>query len=240
MVHGKKILCIIPARGGSKGLERKNIKSLLGKPLIAWSIDHAIKSKIVDKIFVSTDDEEIAKIAVKYGAEVPILRPLHLALDNSSTIDVVLHAIDYFERQNDLFDLVLLLEPTSPLREPDDISNAAENLIKSNKAESIVGVCKVESQHPVFLVGIVNKMLVPYVNKNFEVIRRQDISPLYFFEGSIYISYISSLKKRKNFYHNRTMGYEVPKWKSFEIDDLTDFIIIESIMKAKNEGTELT
>lgn len=112
----QNIIAIVPARGGSKGLLRKNIKSLLGRPLIAWTIEQARSSRYIDKIVVSTDDKEIAKISKKYGAEVPFLRPKELARDDSPTIDAIMHAINWFEERGEYFDLVVLLEPTSPLR----------------------------------------------------------------------------------------------------------------------------
>jgi len=121
MYKGKKILALIPARGGSKGLPGKNIKPLLGKPLIAWTIEQAKASKYVDRVVVSTDDDEIAEVAIRYGAEVPFLRPKELARDDSPTIDAILHALDFFSDKGERFDLLALLEPTSPLRDSEDI-----------------------------------------------------------------------------------------------------------------------
>ena len=236
MINGKKILAIIPARGGSKGLPGKNIKEMLGKPLIAWSIEQGLNSKYIDRLIVSTDEQEIAEIAKKFGADVPFLRPKEIAIDEAKTIDVILHAINFVEKNHDLYEILVLLEPTSPLRETNDIDNAIEKLLKTKGAESIVGISKVEGSHPDFLVSLENEFLRPYKNIDFRVLRRQEIEDLYFYEGSIYISYVSSLKERKNFYHENTLGYVVPKWKSYEVDDLSDFIIIEALLKAHNEG----
>lgn len=233
-----KILTIIPARGGSKGLPNKNIRNLLGKPLIAWSIDTAkeLNEHFDNRIVVSTDSEEIANVAKEYGAEIPFLRPAHLATDEASTMDVILHVIDFFEQKNEVFDLILLLEPTSPQRTAADVQSAIAQLTNTPDAESIVGICQAESSHPAFLVKLEDQFLRSYQNKTFEVIRRQDIEDFYFFEGSLYLSYTESLKKRKNFYHEQTLGYVVPKWKSFEVDDMTDLVIIEALLKAKQDN----
>jgi CMP-N-acetylneuraminic acid synthetase len=124
-----KIIAIIPARGGSKGLPRKNIKLLLGKPLVAWTIEQAKNSKYVNKVVVSTEDKEIAEISRGYGAEVPFLRPKELARDDSPTIDAILHALNWFEESGEYFDIVVLLEPTSPLRDVEDKDKCVEILV---------------------------------------------------------------------------------------------------------------
>lgn len=227
-----KVLAIIPARGGSKGLPGKNIKNLIDKPLIAWSIDQALGSKYVDKVYVSTESEAIAHVAKKYGALVPFYRPVELAQDSSSTSDVLLHFINILEKNGDYYDYILLLEPTSPLRESSDIDEAFEKLLTNKKAKSIVGVGLVESQHPSFCIKIDNSGFIQSDN-NFNVLRRQEIEPLYFYEGSIYISEINTYKKKKNFYHKETIPHLFPKWKTFEIDDQIDFIIVEALLKNK-------
>jgi N-acylneuraminate cytidylyltransferase/CMP-N,N'-diacetyllegionaminic acid synthase len=234
MYKDKRILVVIPARGGSKGLPGKNIRQLIDKPLIAWSINHAQDSKYVDEIFVSTDSREIATVAEQYNVKVPFLRPQELSGDTASSMDVILHTIDTLEKQNKSFDIVIMVEPTSPLREPIDIDNSIEMLVETYNAESVVGICEVEGAHPDFLVELKNNFLVPYVNKDFTVKRRQDIMPMFFFEGTVYTSFVNSIKKRKNFYHEKTLGYVVPKWKSYEVDDISDFVIIEAILKARN------
>lgn len=234
-----KVLFLIPARGGSKGLPGKNIRMLNEKPLIAWTIETALKAKSFfdARVVVSTDSEEIANVAKKYGAEVPFMRPAQLAKDTSTSIDVVLHAIDFFEKQNIFFDIVCMLEATSPQRDEEDLKNAIELLLFTQNAESIVGVCRSESGHPAFLAKMNNNKFISSMSgSEFKFLRRQDIDSVYFFEGSLYASKTESLKNRKSFYHDKTLGYEMPKWKSFEVDDLVDFIIIESLMKAKAES----
>ena len=121
MISNKKILGLITARSGSKGLPKKNIKPLLGKPLIAWSIDVGIKSNYIDDLVVSTDCHEMSRLAKKYEAEAPFIRPKELSTDSASSVDVILHAINWLEKRDRFYDLVVLLEPTSPLRESKDI-----------------------------------------------------------------------------------------------------------------------
>ena len=237
MINGKKILAIIPARSGSKGLPKKTIKNLCGKPLIAWSILAGLKSKYIDEVVVSTDSQEIADIALSHGASIPFLRPNQLAEDESTSFDVLEHCINFFRNTNKNYDLVIMLEPTSPQRSHEDIDVAIDKLIACPDARAIVGISRVESQHPIFLVKKdVNDFICGYEDPNMKVKRRQEISTLYFFEGSLYASYIDTLLKMKTFYHGKTLGFEMPKWKSFEIDDSDDFLIVESLMKLKKEG----
>jgi CMP-N,N'-diacetyllegionaminic acid synthase len=234
MYKHKSFLAIIPARGGSKGLPGKNIKELCGKPLIAWSIESALNSKYIDEVMVTTDNQNIAEISKQYGANVPFLRPEELASDTATTFDAVKHTIEFYKNElNKEFDYIVLLEPTSPLRESYDIDNAIEILFNS-KADSIVGISKTEDQNPAFLVlKDENGYILGYENKNMKVFRRQDIKDVYFFEGTIYISKTDVLLREKTFYHKNTIGYEVPKYKSLEIDDIYDFVMVEAIMKYK-------
>ena len=237
MINDHKVLAVIPARSGSKGLPGKNIKELCGKPLIAWSIDAAKESKYIDKIVVSTDSEEIADIGRRYGAEVPFMRPAEFARDTSSTYEVLEHVISTLQGMGDCYYFMILLEPTSPLREVSDIDNALETLVKNTKmAESIVGVCELEATHPDFLIEINTEgLLIPYRKKDFSGIsRRQDLSKLYFFEGTIYISTIEALFKYRGFYHEKTLAHIVPKWKAFEVDDIIDFLCIETVLRNKS------
>jgi len=234
MLNNKTFLAIIPARGGSKGLPGKNIKNLCGKPLIAWSIETGLNSKYIDEVMVTTDSQEIADVAQKYGANVPFLRPKELATDTATTFDAIKHTIDFYkEKLKKEFDYIVLLEPTSPLREVSDIDNAVEQLLNSD-ADAIVGICKTEDQNPAFLVLKDNNNYISgYENRSMKVIRRQDISDVYFFERTIYISKTDVLLDKQTFYHDKTIGYEVPKYKSLEVDDMDDFIMVEAMMKHK-------
>lgn len=233
MYNNKKILAIIPARGGSKGLPNKNIKPLCGKPLIGWSIEQAQASKYIDEIFVSTDSAEIASVAESFGIKVPFLRPAELATDTSPSSGFVLHTIDYYRSQGQEFDYILLLEPTSPLRDVADINTAIEQLLNHKTAKSIVGVSKVEATHPAFLVNLSKEgLLEPYLGE-MKALRRQELNDLYFFEGSLYLSDINFYMKEHTFYHHLTLPYIVPKYKAYEIDDIVDFYIVERILELK-------
>ena len=233
MYKGKKIAALIPARGGSKGLPGKNIRPLLGKPLICWTIEQALSSKYLDRVIVSTDDKAIAGISKRAGAEVPFMRPRRLASDKAKSIDAIIHAVEFLRGNGSEFDYLMLLEPASPLREVSDIDNAVKLLIDNKvKASSIVSVSKVEAAHPAFDVMINKKgFIIPYGSGGMKAKRRQDITELYFFEGTIYMSEIKELFRRKGFYHNRTIAYVVPKWKAPEIDDISDLIYAEAILK---------
>ena len=227
-------MALVPARSESKGLKGKNIMNLCGHPLLAWPIRAAIKSKYVDTVIVSTENAAIASIAKEHGAEVPFMRPPEFATDTATSIEVIAHALGYLHTSDIYYYYLVLLEPTSPLTESEDVDLALELLdSKRNIADSIVGVSKVEATHPSFNVLIKDDgRITPYMNDNFVGTgRRQDLSDLYFLEGSLYISDVDILLKQKMFYHKRTLPYVVPRYKSFEIDDLLDFLCVETIMK---------
>jgi len=235
MIKGKKVLVVITARAGSKGLPGKNSKNLAGKPLIAWPILAAKQSRYVDHILVSTDGEHIADIAKQYQADVPFIRPKQLASDQATSFDVLEHAVKFLAENEQYFDYLVLLEPTSPLTQGDDIDKALETLLSAKsveqKASAIVGVSDVEDCHPTFCLTVNQQGFISPYQDDFKVLRRQQLSSVYRFEGSLYISEIETLLTEKNFYHQHTLAYKVPKWQSFEIDDMTDFICVEAIMK---------
>lgn len=237
MINSKRILAIVPARSGSKGLPGKNIKEFCGKPLIAWSIEQGRGSKYIDRVIVSTDSQEIAQIAETYGAEVPFLRPSELAVDTATSIEVLSHVINFLLDRGESFEYIVLLEPTSPLRDVHDIDGAIEALEQSPKGESIVGVCLVEACHPSFLYELNGGLLAPYIDKPIKNSRRQDlIGSFYFLEGSIYVSRVDSLLTRRSFYHEKTLPWIVSREKSIEIDEYYDFIQAEAVMSAKLRG----
>jgi len=240
MIKGKSVIGIIPARAGSKGLPGKNIKELCGKPLIAWSIEAGLKSKYIDELVVSTDSNEIAEIAKKYGAKMPFIRPEHLANDTATSFSVIQHCIDYYASLKYFFNYVVLLEPTSPLREASDIDAAFLQLVKS-KYRAIVGVARAESQNPAFLLRLdKDKKLSGYLDNELIIKRRQEIEDIYYLEGTIYVSETKYLIMEESFYGNETIGYVVPKYKALEIDDIYDFVMVESIMKYKGYLDELS
>jgi N-acylneuraminate cytidylyltransferase/CMP-N,N'-diacetyllegionaminic acid synthase len=241
MYKNKSFIAIIPARSGSKGLPDKNIKDLLGKPLLSWSVDVALECKYIDEVIVSTDSVHYAEIAKSYGANVPFIRPAEFATDTASRKDVIKHALDFFTAQGKSFDYVVFLEPTSPLRTVDDLNAAIVELIDNhNGAEAIVGVSMLESFHPAFLIKLKNGFLdfLEDAQKS-TVLRRQDLEKFYFYEGSLYISEVDKYLQ-KEFYHDKTLGYVVPRWKSLEIDEIEDFIMIEALMKYKGYKNDLS
>ncbi len=238
MIEGKKVLAIIPARGGSKGLPGKNIRMVCGKPLLAWPIEEALKSKYVDKVIISTEDVGIANVASMAGAEVPFMRPMELASDTARSADVIVHALNFFTAQKKCYDYIILLEPTSPLTEASDVDAALQMLHKArNLADSIVGISPVGGTHPDFDVRLSEGGLIsPYAAPDFSSLkRRQDTESIYFMEGSLYISAVDVFLAKQSFCHERTMGYMVPRWKSFEADELMDLICIEALLARRDE-----
>ena len=228
-----KVLALLTARGGSKGLPGKNIRPLCGRPLIQWSIDTALACDEIDAVVVSTDDEQIAAVATAAGAEVPFLRPPALAGDTASSIDVVIHALDFLERNGRVFDIVLLLEPTSPLREVADIHVALRRMVDTGAA-AIVSVCRAESTHPAFMFRVTAEgRLEPFLSASPTGVRRQEIESLFYLDGTLYASTVESLRTRRSFYHDDTLAYEVSKWKALEIDDIDDFEMVEAIAMYK-------
>ena len=233
MILEQKVLALVPARGGSKGLPGKNARSLCGRPLIQWSIDTALACDEIDAVLVSTDDDQIAAMAAAAGAEVPFLRPPALADDTASSIDVVIHALDFLESKGRVFDIVLLLEPTSPLREVADIHVALQRMVDT-RAAAIVSVCRAESTHPAFMFRTTGQgRLEPFMSASPTGLRRQEIEPLFYLDGTIYASTVNALRQRRSFYHEDTLAYEVAKWKALEIDDIEDFQMVEAIAKYK-------
>jgi N-acylneuraminate cytidylyltransferase/CMP-N,N'-diacetyllegionaminic acid synthase len=230
MYKGKTILAVIPARGGSKGLPRKNILPLLGKPLIAWTIEQVKVSKYIDSFIVSTEDEEIAIVSREYGAEVPFMRPQEFATDSAKIIDVILHALKWIKSKGEKADLVVLLQPTSPLRTSADIDAAIEAVF-DKKAKAIVSLCETE-HHPLWSNllpsdGVMKDFIREDVlNKN-----RQELPTYYRINGAIYIAYCDYLIEQKGFIGNETYAYLMPQQRSIDIDSIIDFYLAETAMR---------
>jgi len=238
MYKDKTILAMIPARGGSKGLPGKNIKPLMGKPLIAWTVEQAIASRYLDDVIVNTDDEQIASAAVEYGARLPFMRPAHLATDESPVMDSIIHALDQLELQGAKYDYLVLLEPTAPLREPDDIDNAVEKLIDNeHRADSIIAVGKLGANHPYLVRKIDSEnYLRPFVlPRRRRDTRRQELPEAYIPCGIIYMSKVDVLRETRTwFYQDRTLPFVTLRWQDFAIDDEWDFLCVESILKQRS------
>ncbi|WP_422446937.1 cytidylyltransferase domain-containing protein [Thermoanaerobacterium sp. DL9XJH110] len=232
MYQDKKILAIIPARAGSKGIPGKNIKSLAGKPLITYTIEVAQKSEIFDYILVSTDGREIAELAKKAGAQVPFIRPAELASDGAKSIDVIHHAMRWLEQNDMIFDWLMYLQPTSPLRAVEDILSSCELMLK-RKAEAIVSVCEVD--YNPFLVNTLPKDLcmANFIRPELQNINRQQLPVYYRINGAIYLSRWDFIKKSNTWYGPKTYAYIMPKMRSIDIDDVFDFKFAEFILENK-------
>jgi CMP-N,N'-diacetyllegionaminic acid synthase len=225
------IVGIITARGGSKALPRKNVRLLAGKPLIAWSILAALQSKSLQRVLVSTDDPEIAEVSREWGAELPFIRPAHLAGDLSSHIDVVIHAIDWLaEYESVTPDYVALLQPTVPFRSADDI-DAAAKLAYEHDADSVISVYPCE-KHPYLAKKIgEDGRLSDFVFKIESDLPRQTLPPAYSLNGAIYLIKPQVLKERHSWYSENTFAYLMPPERSIDIDNEWDFRVADLILK---------
>lgn len=222
-----RILAIIPARGGSKGVPGKNIRILGNKPLIAYSVEQAIASDSFAKIIVSTDDDAIAKIAIQFGAEVPFIRPSELANDTASSIDVVIHAVDFLESKNESFDAICLLQPTSPFREKSFIAKAIAKFSSAN-SDALVSVLQVPHEynpHWVFEPDANGQLQIATGEKKI-IKRRQELPQAFFRDGAIYLTKIESIKKG-TFYGEKLTYIESNPNLYVNIDTLEDWIDAE-------------
>ena len=224
----KKILAIIPARGGSLTLKNKNIKLFCGKPLIYYAIKNALMSKYIDKVIVSTNSKKIAKIALKYGAEVPFFRPKKLSGNKAKIIDAFQFTIKKLRTEYDTNHFISLA-PTSPLTEVEDINRSIEQYFKK-KAKTLISVVKVDKPIEWYLEKKRNNRITPFIKKKFKT-NRQDTKQLYIPNGAIYIFNSNHLIKNKTYFNNLTYSYVMPKVKSIDIDDQIDFQIAENLYR---------
>lgn len=234
MYKKKTIIAIIPARRGSKGLPGKNIRLLLGKPLIAWTIEAAKKSQYIDKIIVSTDFTKLSSVAKKFEAEVPFVRPKKLATASAKSADVILHALNRLEMNNDYYDLVILLQPTSPLRTANDIDEAIKMLF-SKKASAVVSVCEVE-HHPYWSNTLPkNNCMKNFMNPLIKGKNRQQLPTFYRLNGGVYVARIAYFREQKSFFGDKTFAYIMPRERSVDIDTEFDFKFAEFLIKKFNK-----
>lgn len=229
-----RVLALISARGGSKGLLRKNVLELAGKPLIAWTVQAALQAECVTDVVLSSDDDEIMDIAAHYGCDVPFRRPSDLASDTASVIDVVLHSLEvlpshgYFE-----YDYVLLLQPTSPLRTASHI-DAAFKQLHSHKAPSCVSLCEVSSSPYLMFNFTSNGLIDPILPIEGKSLRRQDLPSVYELNGAIYFSTPSALRAARSFTTDATVGFVMPRNLSTDIDTIEDFQLVETYLNEAN------
>lgn len=228
MINGRSVLAIVPARGGSKGVPRKNIKLLNGKPLIAWTIIEAKKSKYIDRCVVSTEDEEIMAVSRKWGADVPFVRPEELAGDETSSIDVVIHSL----KELPGYDYVVLLQPTSPMRTAEDIDNCIEQCAAC-RAKGCVSVTEA-SKSPYWMFTVdERKKMKPVVGLSTSATRRQDLPQVFELNGAVYVSEVGWLLEHGTFLSQETIAYEMSKANSIDIDWGLDFELAELLIKKR-------
>jgi len=236
MFNGKKILALIPARGGSKGVPGKNIRMLGGKPLIQWTIDAAKKSQYLDRLILSSEDKGIISVARECGCEVPFVRPLELATDDMPGVAPVLHAVGALEEQ---YDYLVLLQPTSPFRNAEDIDEAIRRCIEGG-AGSCVSVTESE-KHPAWMFYLTNeKKLMPVLETAVDATHRQQLSSVYVLNGAVYVVDIKVLlDKEKLFFPNQTLAFPMPAERSMDIDTQFDFTLCELIAQRMEEGADV-
>ena len=229
------ILGIIPARSGSKGIPNKNIANLNGKPLIYYTIRESLKADCLERIVVSTDSKEIAEIATSLGIDVPCIRPKHLATDTSKTIDVILHMLDFLQ-SNDNYkpDIVILLQPTAPLREAFQIDDAVNCLLNS-PADSLVSLCRLHEPHPYKLKSIKDGFVQPFIEGTTSCSPRQLLPEVYKLNGALYIAYRDTLYKKQSFFGEKVLPYIMDDYCSVNIDGPLDLKLAELLLNEESE-----
>ena len=223
-----KTFALIPARGGSKGIPRKNIKLIAGKPLIVWTIEAALRSNLLSSVVVSTDDAEIAEVARHAGAQVPFMRPTEISQDHTPGLDPVLHAIAQLPQ----FKAVLLLQPTSPLRTTEDIDTCL-NMAANQQTPSLVSVCEPDT-HPYWTYRLTEgrglEPLIPVA----PVTRRQDLPPVVAVNGALYFAEADWLRRSGNLIGAETLAYLMPRDRSVDLDTPLDWKLAELLLKERN------
>lgn len=220
-----KTFALIPARGGSKGIPRKNIKLIAGKPLIVWTIEAALRSTHLDAVVVSTDDPEIAEVARRAGAQMPFMRPSELAQDQTPGLDPVLHALDQLPQ----YDSVLLLQPTSPLRTTEDI-DACLRLAKQHNAPSVVSVSEADT-HPYWTYRLSEHQTLERMIDAAPIARRQNLPQVYALNGALYFADANWLRLNSSFVGAETLAYAMTRERSIDIDTPLDWKFAELLLK---------
>lgn len=227
------VLFLITARGGSKGVPKKNVKELGGRTLLEYKVISALKTDCNKRIILSTDSEEIAELGIKYGAEVPFVRPDELATDKASSVDVIDHAMKWVEKNDDtVYDLIFLLEPSSPFGTFVDF-NKAINLFDSDNVENVVGVGQTHP-HSTFIVPISEDGSIKEFGariKNLKKLYRQNFPNEYTPNGTLYVSRWDAFKKNKTFYTDKTFPIIQDEFYSIEIDSIHDFMYAEFVVE---------
>jgi len=233
-MKNKKILAVIPARGKSKGIKKKNIYKINGKALIYYTIKEAKKSKLIKDLIVSTDSKEIAKISKKYGAQVPFLRPAKLSTDFAPSLPVIMHAVRFMEKIKKIkYDYVIMLQPTCPLRKYYDIDDSLRKLINSN-LDSITSVVDVEGSHPNRMKIIKNKKLINFIEQGFEDMRpRQKLKKVFIRNGAIYALKRKVIMKHGVLVGKKNLPFIMSKERSVNIDSQEDLVLAKYYLDRK-------
>lgn len=231
MTLRKKILGVIPARGGSKGIPNKNIINLCGRPLISYTLDAAKKSRYLTDVIVSTDSKEIAAVAKSFGGHVPFMRPNNLAADSTPSAPVVAHAIDFMENLNKFkYDAVILLQPTTPLRITNDIDKVI-NLWIEERVDSVVSVVNVGSEHPLRMKRIIGNRLINYIDQGVEDMRpRQHLPSVYIRNGAVYLRGRDAFMNSMSLVGENVLPYIMPEERSINIDAIKDLVYAEFVL----------
>jgi CMP-N,N'-diacetyllegionaminic acid synthase len=226
-----EVLAVMPARGGSKAIPRKNLAALAGKPLIVWTIEAARASQCLSRLVVSTDDSEIADVAAASGAGVPFIRPAELAQDETPAIEPILHAVDWLNKHEGYRpDFVMILQPTSPLRQAEDI-DAAVKIAHEQKADAVVSVSPAH-KHPFWMKRVTKDgRLEDFFEQRKQYVRRQDLPPAFELNGAIYLVKREVLIESKTFYTDRTFAYVMPHERAVDVDDSWDLYLADLILR---------
>jgi CMP-N-acetylneuraminic acid synthetase len=226
-----RCLGLINARGGSKGIPGKNIKPLCDKPLIAYSIEAGLAASRIARVVVSTDSAEIAEVASRYGADVPFMRPLELASDIALQLDSIRYAIARLEADGDYYDVIVLLQPTCPLRISTDIDGAI-NLLEEAGADTVISVMQVHGQHPLTMyTGDPRTGLSPLLDANKAGVLRQEFPRVLWRNGAIYGMRRDVVMEQQTLYGNKVVGYVMPEERSANIDEPIDWLVTEALLR---------
>ncbi len=231
MIEGKTLLGIIPARGGSKGVPRKNLREVGGRPMIAWGIEAAARSRYLDRTVVSTEDAEIAEVARRHGGDVPLMRPAELARDDSPLEPAILHMLDSLP---DSYDYLVLMEPTVPLKSAEDIDGCI-SLCLARDAPACVAVSE-PPQPPHWMVTLDARQRIEFVLGTETLsLRRQELPKAYTVSGAAYVARTEFYRAKRTFFDARTVGYVTPPWRSWDVDTELDLAVVNAILANRPE-----
>jgi len=233
-----RVLGIIPARGGSKGIPGKNIVPLLGKPLLAYTAEAALASKRLTRVILSTDDDQIAAVGLGLGLDVPFMRPPELARDDTPTLPVLQDCVRRLEAAGERYDAVFILQPTNPLRLASDIDGAIE-LLERSGADSVIGFAPVGERHParMKMLDPEGRVIDPLFAEQFEGQRRQDLPPLYLRDGSVYVTRRDVLMEQNSIQGRDCRAWLMPVERAWNIDEPFDLFLVEQLLKYQQRQT---